>query len=204
MFIRSIIITLVTFLAFSSPVLASDVSDDKEAIKILTRSDVVSKFHKSAYGYAVFPTIGKGGIGIGGAHGTGGVYKSGAKTGDVSMTQISIGFQLGGQAYRQVIYFEDQRAFDEFTSGSFEFGAQAEAIAITSSAGAQAGTEGASASANETQAESSYYKGMIIFTMGKGGLMFQAALGGQKYSYTLLATTFAMVWGGMASTISSA
>jgi lipid-binding SYLF domain-containing protein len=165
-------------------VLASDVSDDKEAIKILTRSDVVSKFHKSAYGYAVFPTIGKGGIGIGGAHGTGGVYKSGAKTGDVSMTQISIGFQLGGQAYRQVIYFEDQRAFDEFTSGSFEFGAQAEAIAITSSAGAQAGTEGASASANETQAESSYYKGMIIFTMGKGGLMFQAALGGQKYSYT--------------------
>ena len=184
MFIRSIIITLVTFLAFSSPVMASDVSDDKEAIKILTRSDVVEKFHKSAYGYAVFPTIGKGGIGIGGAHGTGGVYKSGAKTGDVSMTQISIGFQLGGQAYRQVVYFEDQRAFDEFTSGSFEFSAQAEAIAITSSAGAQAGTEGSSASANEAQAEASYHKGMIIFTMGKGGLMFQAALGGQKYSYT--------------------
>jgi len=184
MLIRSIIIALVTFLTFSSPVMASDVSDDKEAIKILTRSDVVEKFHKSAYGYAVFPTIGKGGIGIGGAHGTGGVYKSGAKTGDVSMTQISIGFQLGGQAYRQVIYFEDQRAFNEFTTGSFEFSAQAEAIAITSSAGAQAGTEGSSASANEAQAEASYHKGMIIFTMGKGGLMFQAALGGQKYDYT--------------------
>jgi lipid-binding SYLF domain-containing protein len=164
--------------------MASDVSDDKEAIKILTRSDVVEKFHKLAYGYAVFPTIGKGGIGIGGAHGTGGVYKSGAKTGDVSMTQVSIGFQLGGQAYRQVIYFEDQRAFNEFTTGSFEFSAQAEAIAITSSAGAQAGTEGSSASANEAQAEASYHKGMIIFTMGKGGLMFQAALGGQKYDYT--------------------
>ena len=100
------------------------------------------------------------------------------------MTQISIGFQLGGQAYRQVVYFQDKRSFDEFTSGSFEFGAQAEAIAITSSAGAQAGTEGASASANETQAEASYHKGMIVFTMGKGGLMFQAALGGQKYDYT--------------------
>jgi lipid-binding SYLF domain-containing protein len=184
MLIRSIIITLVTFLACSSPVLASDVSDDKETIKIFMRSDVVDKFHKSAYGYAVFPTIGKGGIGIGGAHGTGGVYRGGAKAGDVSMTQISIGFQLGGQAYRQVVYFKDKRAFEEFTGGSFEFGAQAEAIAITSSAGAQAGTEGASASANETQAEASYHKGMIVFTMGKGGLMFQAALGGQKYSYT--------------------
>jgi lipid-binding SYLF domain-containing protein len=184
MLIRSIIITLLTFLTFSSPVLASSTGDDKEALDILMRSDVVSKFHKSAFGYAVFPTIGKGGIGIGGAHGTGGVYKGGSKTGDMSMTQISIGLQLGGQAYRQVIYFQDKRAFDEFTSGSFEFSAQAEAIAITSSAGAQAGTEGSSASANEAQAEASYHKGMIIFTMGKGGLMFQAALGGQKYSYT--------------------
>ncbi len=184
MFIRSIVITLVTILACSATVFASEVSDDKEALKILKRSDVVEKFHKSAFGYAVFPTIGKGGIGIGAAHGTGGVYKGGAKVGDVSMTQVSIGLQLGGQAYRQVIYFQDKRAFDEFTSGSFEFGAQAEAIAITSSAGAQTGTEGSSASANETQAEASYHKGMIVFTMGRGGLMFQAALGGQKYSYT--------------------
>ena len=184
MFIRPLIVTLITLFTLSSVVLASEVADDKEAIKILKRSDVVSEFHKSAYGYAVFPTIGKGGIGIGGAHGTGGVYEGGAKVGDVSMTQLSIGFQLGGQAYRQVVYFQDKRAFDEFTSGSFEFGAQAEAIAITSSAGAQAGTEGASASANENQAEASYHKGMIVFTMGKGGLMFQAALGGQKYNYT--------------------
>ena len=184
MFIRTIVITLVTLLTCSPAVLASEVSDDKEALKILKSSDVVSKFHKNAYGYAVFPTIGKGGIGIGGAHGTGGVYKGGAKVGDVSMTQVSIGFQLGGQAYRQVVYFQDKRAFDEFTSGSFEFGAQAEAIAITSSAGAQAGTEGSSASANETQAEVIYHKGMVVFTMGKGGLMFQAALGGQKYDYT--------------------
>jgi lipid-binding SYLF domain-containing protein len=149
------------------------------------QSDVVAGFHESAYGYAIFPTIGKGGIGIGAAHGKGRVYHDGKKLGDVSMTQVSIGLQLGGQAYRQVIYFEDERALKEFTSGNFEFGAQAEAIAITASAGAQAGTEGASASANENQSDAAKYrKGMIVFTMGKGGLMYQASIGGQKYEFT--------------------
>ena len=185
MLIRAMLITLFTFLVCSFPVFAdSDAQDDKEALAVFTRSDVVSKFHNSAYGYAIFPNIGKGGFGIGAAHGSGRVYKGGKKTGDVSMTQLSIGFQLGGQVYRQVIYFQDKRAFDEFTGGQFEFGAQAEAIAITSSAGAQAGTEGSSASANDSQSDTKYHKGMIVFTMGKGGLMFQAALGGQKYSYT--------------------
>ena len=185
MLIRAILITLFTCFACSSAVFAgSDARDDKEALAVLMQSDIVGKYHKSAYGYAIFPTIGKGGFGIGGAYGSGRVYKDGNKTGDVSMTQLSIGFQVGGQAYRQVIFFQDKRAFDEFISGQFEFSAQAEAIAITSSAGAQAGTEGASASANATQSETSYQKGMIVFTMGKGGLMYQATLGGQKYSYT--------------------
>jgi lipid-binding SYLF domain-containing protein len=185
MFIRSITIALFTLIACSSPVLAgSEASDDKAALDEFMKSDIVSKFHKSAYGYAVFPTIGKGGIGFGGAHGKGRVYKAGKKTGDVSMTQLTIGLQLGGQAYRQVVYFEDKRAFEEFTSGSFEFSAQAEAIAITASAGAQAGSEGASAGANETQSKSRYHGGMVVFTMGKGGLMYQATIGGQKYDYT--------------------
>jgi len=184
MLIRSFFITLFIFLV-TLPVFAeSNTEEDQAALKALLASDIVSKFHNSAYGYAIFPTIGKGGFGIGGAHGTGRVYVGGKKTGDVSMTQLTIGLQLGGQAYRQVIYFEDKRAFDDFTSGNFEFGAQAEAIAITSSAGASAGSEGASASANATQAEAKYYKGMIVFTMGKGGLMYQATIGGQKYSYT--------------------
>jgi len=185
MLIRAILITLFTFLAYSSPALAdSDAQDDKDALKKFMVSDVVSKIHKSAYGYAIFPNIGKGGFGIGAAHGSGRVYKGSKKTGEVSMTQISFGFQVGGQAYRQVIYFQDKRAFDEFTAGEFEFSAQAEAIAITSSAGASAGSEGTSASANDTQSETKYHKGIIVFTMGKGGLMYQAALGGQKYSYT--------------------
>jgi lipid-binding SYLF domain-containing protein len=184
MFIRSLVITFITLIAFSSPVLAgSEASDDKAALDELMKSDVVSKFHKTAYGYAVFPTIGKGGIGFGGAHGKGRVYKAGKKTGDVSMTQLTIGLQLGGQAYRQVIYLEDKRAFEDFTGGSFEFSAQAEAIAITASAGAQAGSEGSSASANENQANARYHGGMVVFTQGKGGLMYQATIGGQKYDY---------------------
>lgn len=184
MTLRNMLITFLSVLALSSPALASEVADDKEAVNAFMESDVVNKYHNSAYGYAVFPTIGKGGFGIGAAHGSGGVYRGDKKTGDVKMTQVSFGLQAGGQAYRQIIYFQDKRAFDEFTSGEFEFSAQAEAIAVTASAGAQAGTEGTSASAGKNQAETNYEKGMIVFTMGKGGLMYQAALGGQKYSYT--------------------
>ena len=181
---RTAVITLLAILTCSAPVFGSEASADKTTMDAFLVSDIVAGFHKSAYGYAVFPTIGKGGIGIGAAHGKGRVYRGSKKTGDVSMTQISIGFQLGGQAYSQVVFFKDKRAFEEFTSGQFEFSAQAEAIAITYSAGAQAGTDGASASANANQSETKYYKGLIVFTMGKGGLMYQAALGGQKYNYT--------------------
>lgn len=167
-----------------TPAWAGDAEDDNEAVSAFMKSDVVKKFHNTAYGYAVFPTIGKGGFGIGGAHGDGRVYRGGKKTGDTSMTQVSIGLQVGGQAYRQVIYFQNKAAFDKFTSGEFEFGAQAEAIALDYSAGASAGTEGTSASANEKQAKgANWVNGMVVFTMGKGGLMYQAALGGQKYTY---------------------
>lgn len=184
MLIRAMLISLFTFFASAAPVFAdSNAEADKAAIKAFLADDTVAKYHKSAYGYAVFPNIGKGGVGIGGAYGQGRVYRGGKKTGDASMTQLSIGLQLGGQAYRQVIYFEDKRAFDDFTSGDFEFSAQAEAIAITSSASATAGSEGTSASANANQSETQYHKGMIVFTMGKGGLMYQATLGGQKYNY---------------------
>lgn len=173
----------VLFMALAGPAMASSSAEDKAALEEFLKSDVVAGFHKSAYGYAVLPSVAKGGIGIGGAHGKGGVYRGGKRTGEVTLTQLSIGFQLGGQAYRQVIYFEDKRAYTEFTGGNFEFGAQAEAIAITASAGAQAGTDGTSASANETQTETRYRKGMIVFTMGIGGLMYQASIGGQNYEF---------------------
>jgi len=153
------------------------------------RNAIESKgFFDHAYGYAVFPTIGKGGIGIGGAYGEGRVYAQGAYTGDTSMTQLTIGFQLGGQAYSQMIFFEDQRAFKEFTSGNFEFGAQASAVAITAGAQASATTTGSSAGASGGRKDATtvgqYYKGMAVFTVAKGGLMYEASIGGQKFNYT--------------------
>ena len=151
------------------------------------RTAVSSEFFDKSYGYAVFPTIGKGGIGIGGAHGKGQVYAEGAHVGDTTMTQLTVGFQLGGQAFSQIIFFEDKRSFTEFTSGSFEFGAQATAIAITASASAAAPTTGTTAGAGShkstTTTVGAYYKGMAIFTVAKGGLMYEATVGGQKFSY---------------------
>jgi len=164
-------------------------ADYGNAIKVFRDSPVVQPYFKDSYGYAIFPTIGKGGIGIGGAHGKGKVYQGGKMRGDTSMTQLTIGWQLGGQAYSQIIFFKDKRAYTEFTSGNFEFGAQASAVAITAGAQAQAGTTGAGASASPggsagAQAETTYHKGMAIFTRAKGGLMYEAAIGGQKFSYT--------------------
>jgi lipid-binding SYLF domain-containing protein len=103
------------------------------------------------------------------------------------MTQLSVGLQLGGQAYSQMIFFQNKSALDEFTSGNFEFGAQASAVAITAGASAQAGTTGtnAGASGNESHAGTAggYQKGMAVFTVAKGGLMYEASIGGQKFSY---------------------
>lgn len=149
-------------------------------------------FFANAYGYALFPTIGKGGIGVGGAHGKGRVYAAGRHVGDSTMTQLTVGFQLGGQAFSQIIFFEDQRAFREFTTGNFEFSAQATAVAITAGVSAEANSGGgvaAGASGGQHNAATShggYRKGMAIFTIAKGGLMYEAALGGQKFTYTPL------------------
>lgn len=144
-------------------------------------------FFKTAYGYAVFPTIGKGGIGVGGAFGKGCVYAKGKHVGDTSMTQLSIGFQLGGQGFSEIIFFQDDRSFKEFTGGNFEFGADAQAVAITLAAGAGVSSTGASAGASATKHEAAtaggYYKGMATFTIIKGGLMYEAAVKGQKFSY---------------------
>jgi lipid-binding SYLF domain-containing protein len=140
----------------------------------------------SAYGYAVFPNIGKGGFGIGGAYGTGKTYVKGLSTGDVKMTQLTIGFQMGGQAYSQIIFFKDKRAYDQFTAGSFEFSAQATAVAITLAANAEASTKGHAiglTTGEESQAKTRYYKGMAVFTLAKGGLMYEASVGGQKFNF---------------------
>ena len=125
----------------------------------------IAKFFSGAAGYAVFPTIGKGAIGIGGAHGSGELLIGGKAVGSTSMTQVTIGFQLGGQAYSEVIFFERQDKLAAFQKGDFEFAAQVSAVALKS---------GASANAK-------YTDGVLVVTMAKGGLMYEASVGGQKF-----------------------
>jgi len=136
-----------------------------------------------SYGYAVLPTIGKGGIGIGGAGGTGCVFAGGRHSGNVSMGQVTIGWQLGGQAYSQIILFKNADVYNDFIKGRFEFGADATAVALTYGAAAGATTKGASASAGDTRAKGSWKRGMAVFTLAKGGLMYEASIGGQKFKY---------------------
>ena len=138
------------------------------------------------YGFAVLPTIGKGGIGIGGAGGTGCVFAGDKHTGDISMGQLTIGFQLGGQAYSQLILFQNEDTYNEFVEGNFEFGADATAVALTYGAQAGATTKGASASAGDTKGAGAFKRGMAVYTIAKGGLMYEASIGGQKFKYKAL------------------
>jgi len=170
-----------------SPARADDYSD---TINVFKNAGQSGGFFDTAYGYAVFPTVGKGGIVVGGAYGSGRVYEQGKHIGNTSMSQVSVGFQLGGQAYSEIIFFEDQRALQEFTRGNFEFGADAFAVAITAAAGGKTTTTGSTAGVsggkNDAATVGRYYKGMATFTVAKGSLMYAAKVGGQKFSYKAL------------------
>jgi lipid-binding SYLF domain-containing protein len=123
-----------------------------------------------AYGYVIFPNVGKGGLGVGGAAGNGAVYENNKVIGMAKLSQVSIGFQAGGQAYREVIFFESKKEMDRFKSSQFEFSAQASAVAVTA---------GASGNAK-------YTDGVMVFTMQKGGLMYEASIGGQQFKFSKL------------------
>ncbi|HEX6017761.1 MAG TPA: YSC84-related protein [Burkholderiaceae bacterium] len=168
-----------------TPARADDYSDTIHAFRGAGQSGA---FFANAYGYAVFPVVGKGGVVVGVAHGDGRVYEKGRHVGDASMTQVTVGAQLGGQAYSEIIFLENKRAFDEFTRGEFEFGAEVSAVAVTAGASAQAGTGGIGAAKNvgtdKADAVSRYHDGIAVFTLVKGGLMYEATVGGQKFSYT--------------------
>ncbi|WP_136483082.1 lipid-binding SYLF domain-containing protein [Cognatitamlana onchidii] len=161
-------ITMLFLIAFSLNAFAQkDVSDKSaKAMEELKKTNKkINKYFSSAYGYAVFPSIGKGGLGVGGATGNGTIYKGGAVVGDCKMSQLTVGFQAGGQSYSEVIFFKNKEAFDRFTGNKFEFSAQATAVAVT---------EGASFDVD-------YRDGILIFTHAKGGLMYEASVGGQKF-----------------------
>ena len=174
-FFRATLLTLLITLPFT-PALADDYADTKQMFEMAG----ISNMFQTAHGYALFPTIGKAGFVVGGAYGKGRVYQGGMHVGDTSMTQASIGFQIGGKGYSQVIFFQDKRALDEFSSGNFEFGAAAQATALTAAATAEANTAGNRASASG----GGYNKGMATYVITKGGLMAEASVAGQKFSYT--------------------
>lgn len=144
------------------------VSEAKQAISKFKKKDPkMNVFFDKALGYAVFPSVGKGGMGIGGAYGKGVVFKKGRVIGYSSLVQVTFGFQLGGQVYSEIIFFKDRKALNRFIEGNFELGAQASAVAIK--AGAAANVD--------------YNNGVAIFTMAKGGLMYEASVGGQKFDF---------------------
>jgi len=181
----AVLVMIVMMVTISS---ASAAEDYSSTINVFKQSPQVQSYFENAYGYAVFPTVGKGGLGVGGAYGKGQVYRGGEVTGITKLMKVSIGFQAGGQAFSQIIFFKDKRAYDEFTSGQFAFDAQASAVAITAGVQAQVGSTGATAGVSAgpktgAQAETSYYKGMAIFVHAKGGLMYEAAIAGQKFSF---------------------
>jgi lipid-binding SYLF domain-containing protein len=172
-------------LLIASTAYADNYSD---TIAVFKQSGASAAYFHDSYAYAVFPTVGEGGFVVGVALGKGRVYVHRRLVGDTTMTQGSVGFQAGGKAYSQIIFFQDKRALDEFESGTFEFAAGASVTAITASAGGSAGSAGASASAsgtvnNGTTASTGYNKGMAVFTLAKGGLMYAATIAGQKFSY---------------------
>ena len=171
-----LVINFLILLAGMSPVtIAQTSSKDKKIIADVRKAktefiktDALMKgLFDKAYGYVIFPNIGKGGFGIGGAAGNGVVYQKNTMIGMAKMTQVTIGFQWGGQAYREVIFFESKTELDNFKENKFEFAAQASAVAVTAGASANA----------------SYKNGVMIFTQTKGGLMYEASIGGQKFNF---------------------
>lgn len=186
-------LALILFTLFVAP--ATWANSYSDAIKSFSNAGESGEYFKTAYGYAVFPTIGKGGLVVGGAHGKGLVFVNAQQVGNIVMTQLTAGIQAGGQAYSQIIFFENEQAFKDFTSGNFEFSAQATAVAITAGVSAEANTggglaAGVSGGRNDAKtAHGGYRKGMATFTIAKGGLMGEFAVGGQKFTYTPLPET---------------
>lgn len=150
------------------PARAQSDAEVQEVIKEFEKGDPgMQAWFREAYGYAVFPSVGKGAIVVGGAHGKGLVYERGVLIGKTSLTAVTVGFQMGGQAFREVIFFKDKTALDDFTRGNFELAAGVSAVALEAGASKDLG----------------YNKGVAVMTATKGGLMVEAAVGGQKFTF---------------------
>jgi lipid-binding SYLF domain-containing protein len=167
------LLTTVIVAGFATNILANEAKDEltakvkeSKAEFLKTDAGLQTNFNKAA-GYALFPSVAKGGLGIGAARGSGQVYEKDKVLGETTMTQVSIGFQAGGQVYSELIFFEDKTSLDNFKKGNFEFSAQVSAVAVTA---------GVSKNAK-------YQNGVMVLTLAKGGLMYEASVGGQKFKY---------------------
>ena len=184
---RTRISTLMLVAALMLGAMPASADEFDDTIAVFKKAGESSTFFSNSYAYLVFPKVGKGGLGVGAAHGSGRAYEQGKYVGDVKLNQVSIGLQAGGQAFSQMVFFEDKHAFDDFTRGEFEFDATVQAVAITASATASAGstgtTSGAAGGKNDATTAGKYRKGLAVFTVAKGGLMYQAAVAGQKFKY---------------------
>lgn len=159
----SLLLVVATVTLFSQE---NDVDKANEAISNFKKTNSeIEEFFNSAYGYAIFPGIGKGGLGVGAAAGKGVVYQGGVPVADTKMSQVTIGFQAGGQKYAEVILFEDERAYTHFVADKFEFAAQVSAVALKSG----------------VSLDAKYSDGILVFTIPIGGLMYEASIGGQKF-----------------------
>jgi lipid-binding SYLF domain-containing protein len=168
----SAVVMLSAFWLPAPPALAEEPGEAERKVagviaKVKEKDPRMPKAFADAYGYAVFPSVGKGGLGLGGAHGKGRVYEGGKLVGRSSLTQVTIGFQLGGQAYSEVVLFKTQAAFEDFKRGRLKLDAQATAVALDARAAA----------------DLAYRNGVAIVTIAKGGLMYEASIGGQKFSF---------------------
>jgi lipid-binding SYLF domain-containing protein len=178
----------IVLVAMMLPMVQAWADEYEDTIGIFRNAVESQGFFNHAYGYAVFPNIAKAGFVVGGAYGKGRVYQHGRYIGDTTVTQLSAGLLAGGKVFSQMIFFEDERALKEFTSGNFEFGGEVSGVVITAAADAKATTTGASAGASggqrDAKTKGKYYKGSAVFTVAKGGLMGELSLSGQKFSYT--------------------
>jgi len=182
-FIHDLFMTVLSLSLLAACSTAPKTSDDRSELK-RDASAALSKARsnhnsfdaiiRGAPGYAVFPTVGKGGAVVGGAYGRGIVYQNGAQIGYTDLSQATIGFQLGGQTYTEILVFQNANALDKFRRGNYQFSSQATAVALKSGEGTNAKFE----------------DGVAVFTMAESGLMLEAAVGGQKFTYQAFASTY--------------
>jgi lipid-binding SYLF domain-containing protein len=160
--------------------------DFSSTIDVFKESPKANQLFEDAYGYAVFPTVGEGAAIIGATYGKGQLYQGDKLAGDVTLTGLSIGPQIGGDAFSEIIFFKDKDAYDKFASGKYNFNAKASVNAVAASAQVEAGELGTYASANTTSDTgaytASYDDGVAVLVRGKNGLMAKASVGGQHFS----------------------